>query len=211
MVFFLVGNGCFKCGSVDHIAKNCTGSTSTKGTASKYALKDENVQRGDNTQKRYMLHRQLDQKRSVNVSNGSLFHSYDMVFDGHDLEAPRHSRKRHREQRPGDDGKLSKGPESSRDWHAEYERRDSRNDRRHNSHVKHGDRSNNNSSKDRGNIDTSRRDEKVSRREVENEKYLSRRDGRQEGHRDRRNHDVSYSKSKSHHNDFERTHDQVDH
>lgn len=66
------GGGCFKCGAVDHIAKDCTGGPATKLQPSKYVLKDENVQRGGDNSSRY-----------------------EMVFDGDAPESPR-KEKRHR-------------------------------------------------------------------------------------------------------------------
>lgn len=41
------GGGCFKCGSPDHIAKDCTGDSTTKQN-SKFTLRDDNTQRGGN-------------------------------------------------------------------------------------------------------------------------------------------------------------------
>ncbi|CAA2997553.1 peptidyl-prolyl cis-trans isomerase CYP59 isoform X2 [Olea europaea subsp. europaea] len=38
------GGGCFKCGSLDHIAKDCTGDPTIKQQQLKYALKDDNVE-----------------------------------------------------------------------------------------------------------------------------------------------------------------------
>lgn len=40
-----VGKGCFKCGAPDHMARECTGS-STGQPPSKYILKEDNAQRG---------------------------------------------------------------------------------------------------------------------------------------------------------------------
>lgn len=58
------GKGCFKCGSSDHIAKDCTEDAKNNQTT-KYILKDDNAQRGgDNA-------------------------SYEMVFDRDDTESPR--------------------------------------------------------------------------------------------------------------------------
>ncbi|GMH10688.1 hypothetical protein Nepgr_012529 [Nepenthes gracilis] len=66
------GRGCFKCGALDHLAKDCTG-VSTIKQQQKYMLKDENRQHGgdDNTR-------------------------YEMVFDENHGESPRRE-KRHRE------------------------------------------------------------------------------------------------------------------
>ncbi|KAJ4705822.1 Peptidyl-prolyl cis-trans isomerase [Melia azedarach] len=59
------GNGCFKCGAPDHIAKDCTGQQ-----APKYTLKDDNRQRGGYSDSRY-----------------------EMVFDEDAPENPMHEKK----------------------------------------------------------------------------------------------------------------------
>ncbi|GMI92902.1 hypothetical protein HRI_002959500 [Hibiscus trionum] len=66
------GGGCFKCGALDHIAKDCTGGPATQLQPAKYILKDENTQHGGDNSSRY-----------------------EMVFDGDTPESPRR-RKRHR-------------------------------------------------------------------------------------------------------------------
>ncbi|XWS28129.1 hypothetical protein CRYUN_Cryun25bG0039200 [Craigia yunnanensis] len=66
------GGGCFKCGALDHIAKDCTGVPATELHSSKSILKDENVQHGGDNSSRY-----------------------EMVFDGDTPESPRQG-KRHR-------------------------------------------------------------------------------------------------------------------
>ncbi|CAI9088055.1 OLC1v1022287C2 [Oldenlandia corymbosa var. corymbosa] len=58
--------GCFKCGSLDHIAKDCTGDPTNSHQLGKYILKDGNGQHGNS--------------------------SYDMVFDGDDLQGPKRSK-----------------------------------------------------------------------------------------------------------------------
>ncbi|KAH6768688.1 cyclophilin 59 [Perilla frutescens var. frutescens] len=65
------GGGCFKCGSLDHIAKDCTGDPTTKQPHSKYMLKDDNAQRGGDGRTRY-----------------------EMVFEDDDDGGPRHSKRR---------------------------------------------------------------------------------------------------------------------
>ncbi|BBH01488.1 cyclophilin 59, partial [Prunus dulcis] len=60
------GKGCFKCGALDHIAKDCTGDSANRQQPQKYILKDDNAQRGG--------------------GNNS---SYEMVFDGDTPESPR--------------------------------------------------------------------------------------------------------------------------
>ncbi|XVE71861.1 hypothetical protein DITRI_Ditri10aG0185800 [Diplodiscus trichospermus] len=65
------GGGCFKCGALDHIAKDCAGGPGTKLQPSKYILKDENVQHGGDESSRY-----------------------EMVFDGDAPESPRQGKRR---------------------------------------------------------------------------------------------------------------------
>lgn len=64
------GGGCFKCGSLDHIAKDCTGDPSSRQPHSKFMLKDDNSQRGGDGSTRY-----------------------EMVFDEDDDGGPRHSKR----------------------------------------------------------------------------------------------------------------------
>lgn len=73
------GGGCFKCGSLDHIAKDCTGDPTTRQPHSKYMLKDDNSQRGGDGNSRY-----------------------EMVFDEDDDGGPRHSKRRrdHKAEQP---------------------------------------------------------------------------------------------------------------
>ncbi|KAM5586721.1 hypothetical protein ABKV19_005571 [Rosa sericea] len=70
------GKGCFKCGALDHIAKECTGDNASKQQPQKYVLKNDNAQRGG--------------------GNNS---SYEMVFDGDTPESPRQE-KRHQDHDP---------------------------------------------------------------------------------------------------------------
>lgn len=46
--------GCFKCGSTDHIAKDCTGDATVK-QPTKYILKDNNAQRGGQNARSVLL------------------------------------------------------------------------------------------------------------------------------------------------------------
>lgn len=46
LLIFFTGAGCFKCGSLDHIAKDCPGGPTAGQPLSKYMLKDDNTQRG---------------------------------------------------------------------------------------------------------------------------------------------------------------------
>lgn len=50
------GGGCFKCGSTDHIAKDCTADATMKQPA-KYILKDNNAQRGGDNARSVLIAR----------------------------------------------------------------------------------------------------------------------------------------------------------
>ncbi|RDX67312.1 Peptidyl-prolyl cis-trans isomerase CYP59, partial [Mucuna pruriens] len=69
------GGGCFKCGSTDHIAKDCTGDATMKQPQAKYILKDDNAQRGGDNAR------------------------YEMVFDGDNPESSRQNGKLQRHDR----------------------------------------------------------------------------------------------------------------
>ncbi|XP_057973551.1 peptidyl-prolyl cis-trans isomerase CYP59 [Malania oleifera] len=60
------GRGCFKCGALDHIARDCTGGAIINQQAPKYILKDDNAQHGGNDDSRY-----------------------EMIFDGDTPESPK--------------------------------------------------------------------------------------------------------------------------
>ncbi|PNX96805.1 peptidyl-prolyl cis-trans isomerase 4-like protein, partial [Trifolium pratense] len=77
------GGGCFKCGSTDHIARDCTGDATMK-QSSKYILKDNNSQRGGHNAR------------------------YEMVFDGDNTESPRHETKHQRHDRDERDDKVGR-------------------------------------------------------------------------------------------------------
>ncbi|KAG5106160.1 hypothetical protein JHK82_043130 [Glycine max] len=83
------GGGCFKCGSTDHIAKDCTGEATMKQPQAKYILKDDNVQRGGDSAR------------------------YEMVFDEDNSQHPRQDVKHQRHDR--DDPVERKDHRSRRD------------------------------------------------------------------------------------------------
>ncbi|XP_041991725.1 peptidyl-prolyl cis-trans isomerase CYP59-like [Salvia splendens] len=106
------GAGCFKCGSFDHIAKDCPGGpTATGQPLSKYMLKDDNTQRGGDRSTRY-----------------------EMVFDeDEDDGGPRHSKRRrdHKAEQSDDKQNNSQRDERRRDTHdrpRRYEKSKSRED-----------------------------------------------------------------------------------
>ncbi|KAA8527159.1 hypothetical protein F0562_008612 [Nyssa sinensis] len=49
------GKGCFKCGALDHIAKDCTGDPTANQQPSKYILKDGNTQHGGDDNSRFEM------------------------------------------------------------------------------------------------------------------------------------------------------------
>ncbi|GJX98667.1 peptidyl-prolyl cis-trans isomerase CYP59, partial [Tanacetum coccineum] len=77
------GKGCFKCGSLDHIARDCTGSPDAK-RAPKYTLKDDGFTRkGGNDSSRYDM--VFDEETGANSPRKKQPRQhcswYDMVFD----------------------------------------------------------------------------------------------------------------------------------
>ncbi|CAA0832514.1 Peptidyl-prolyl cis-trans isomerase CYP59 [Striga hermonthica] len=91
------GGGCYKCGSVDHMAKDCTGDSTSKHSQSKYTLKDDNIQRGGDKRTRY-----------------------EMVFEEDNGREPRHSKSgrdhkpEHEEKRDRHDAYTHKGRDEKR-------------------------------------------------------------------------------------------------
>ncbi|RZC94237.1 hypothetical protein C5167_021488 [Papaver somniferum] len=90
------GRGCFKCGSLDHMAKDCTGDPSVKAENPKYVLKDGNTQRGGNE-------------------------NYEMVFDGDTTDVS--GREKRRGERDSDKD-LKKRRVDSRDSRNDRSRHD---------------------------------------------------------------------------------------
>ncbi|KAK9275091.1 hypothetical protein L1049_022350 [Liquidambar formosana] len=97
------GRGCFKCGALDHMAKDCTGEPAIKQLPPKYVLKDDNIQRGGDDNSRY-----------------------EMVFDGDTPVSPQRE-KRHRDHEAEDQGEKPKMiRQSSEDLrHRDHEKKDS--------------------------------------------------------------------------------------
>ncbi|KAL6514007.1 cytochrome P450 monooxygenase 59 [Orobanche hederae] len=100
------GGGCFKCGSLDHIAKDCTGDSTSNQSRPKYALKDDNTQRGGDGSTRY-----------------------EMVFEEDDDRRPRRTRDHkaeHDEKRNRHDAYYHKDHDEKRsgppDWYRRRER-----------------------------------------------------------------------------------------
>ncbi|KAJ7982053.1 Peptidyl-prolyl cis-trans isomerase-like protein [Quillaja saponaria] len=86
------GRGCFKCGAVDHMAKDCTGSPAMKQQTTKYILKDNNRQHGGDNNSRY-----------------------EMVFDGDNPERPRQETKHRGHSQDGQVENLNVSRHNSKD------------------------------------------------------------------------------------------------
>ncbi|KAL7130636.1 hypothetical protein ABFS83_13G148300 [Erythranthe nasuta] len=185
------GGGCFKCGSLDHIAKDCSGDSISQPN-SKYTLRDVNTQRGGDGSARY-----------------------EMVFEGDDDRAPHHS-KRRRDLQPeqNDERRDSKTrdaysskdrdrrSEDTRDRHRRHERSKERERSPYNGGTK--DYSEKNGSSDRRKVDDvtvrSSRDERDhKRRHVDEVSHKHRRDEEKEyerHHEKRRVDDMGHGEGK---------------
>ncbi|KAF7824389.1 peptidyl-prolyl cis-trans isomerase CYP59 isoform X1 [Senna tora] len=145
--------GCFKCGSSDHVAKDCTEDAKNQQSA-KYILKDDNAQRGGENMR------------------------YEMVFDGdqHESRSPRQGTKRRGHDRDdlmerkskmvGSDNKDRYGDRSK----GRYERstRDS------DYHAERKDRSEKHTERHRGD-DYGRKDDRDSRKKNVEDSHVERR------------------------------------
>ncbi|KOM25558.1 hypothetical protein LR48_Vigan118s000800 [Vigna angularis] len=119
------GGGCFKCGSTDHIAKDCTGDATMKQPQTKYILKDDNTQRGGDNSR------------------------YEMVFDGDDNpESPRQDVKHRKHDR--DDPVEKKVREENFKDHRSSRERDTVRDRYGDRSREHGGNGENKARYDRG-------------------------------------------------------------
>nr|KYP35909.1 Retrovirus-related Pol polyprotein from transposon 297 family [Cajanus cajan] len=163
------GGGCFKCGSTDHIAKDCTGDATMKQPQAKYILKDDNTQRGgDNA-------------------------SYEMVFDGDNVESPRRDVKHQRHDRDDPVERIGR-KENFKDHRSrrDQEMVDSNRDRdRHIGRQRDDDykRKDERDSRKRDEDNSyKRKDERDSRKRDEDDSYRERRGSRD----DRRNTDSSH-------------------
>lgn len=176
------GRGCFKCGSLDHIAKDCTGSPTAKHQPAKYILKDENTQHGGDNKSRY-----------------------EMVFDGDSGGSPRQNKRRRNHEGEDHIEKTNVNHQSPDELkHRDYRHKDSRDRHRHNDRSKeHGDDERDGGGRMRSlggrdiehgkrdgrefksEIGGSRRDEKVERenKKVDNDSPRDKRDERE--HRNR--------------------------
>ncbi|RZC94239.1 hypothetical protein C5167_021486 [Papaver somniferum] len=108
------GRGCFKCGSLDHMAKDCTGDPSVKAQNPKYVLKDGNSQRGGNE-------------------------NYEMVFEGDTTDGS--GREKRREERDSDKDLKKRRVDRERENDLRHKGQDTRNDKsRHDDRSRGRDR-----------------------------------------------------------------------
>ncbi|MCL7052303.1 hypothetical protein MKW94_016872 [Papaver nudicaule] len=160
------GRGCFKCGSLDHMAKECTGDPTMKVDNPKYVLKDGNTQHGGNE-------------------------NYEMVFDG-DTSDGSERQKRRGERDSDKDPKKRKvdRPSESDLRHKVQDKKDVRSDEfRHDDRIRGRDRDDESYrgsrhekerlSRDKGHVDR--------RNEQHQERRKFKDDGLRTGDRDYRN------------------------
>ncbi|XP_024019144.1 peptidyl-prolyl cis-trans isomerase CYP59 [Morus notabilis] len=101
------GGGCFKCGAVDHIAKDCTsGGPTMKDQERKYVLKDDNQQRGEGENSRYDMVFDEDTRRSPRREKRHRGHDSDERVEKQKMnrQSMDDSRHRVREKRDSRDG-----------------------------------------------------------------------------------------------------------
>ncbi|XP_043700589.1 peptidyl-prolyl cis-trans isomerase CYP59 isoform X2 [Telopea speciosissima] len=207
------GSGCFKCGALDHISKDCTEGNGTKQLPSKYTLKDENTQRGGTDTARY-----------------------DMVFDG---DAPPNSEqlKLQQEFKPEDQRHRDREKKDGH-WHDDKSRRYIEDERKRDSKEsrdfgrkdveyhrdrseteKHRERENYKGHESRGDrrderdyrkrsADGDDREEKDDQRDSKDDRDYTKRSYNRDGHGDRRVQD--YRKKSADGDDREKRNDQQD-
>ncbi|KAL8239139.1 hypothetical protein R6Q59_015706 [Mikania micrantha] len=168
-----VGKGCFKCGSLDHIAKDCNGSPDAKQPP-KYVLKDDdNFRKGGNDSSRY-----------------------DMVFDEEThaspqrKKQPRHNEEddRHKHQKPSHRAMDETKKHDYRHKDTADERRNEhrRDDRHHTSGGRRDynrdkrDSGSRNDYKDRNHNDDRRRDTREDRKRFSEDEYDRKKDSRRD-------------------------------
>ncbi|KAG5546831.1 hypothetical protein RHGRI_018861 [Rhododendron griersonianum] len=125
------GKGCFKCGAPDHVAKDCTGDTAIKSQPSKYALKEDNRQRGGDDNSRFDMVFDEDSARSPQrEKRGSIHvgedHTEKLKGESRSVDEKSHDRHRDRsrEHREHERNHESRTSQSRRDLGYHEHRRD---------------------------------------------------------------------------------------
>lgn len=174
---FCVGKGCFKCGAPDHVAKDCTGDPSVKNQPSKYALKEDNIQRGGDDNSRFVNHNPFVGLHLPlllpSLIQRNIFFRYDMVFDEDSARSPQRE-KRGRSHVSEDHTEKLKGESQSADGR---------------SHDRHSDRSREyreHERKHESRTSLSRRDSGHHEQRRDREKYVDKHSNRDDGRRDDR-------------------------
>ncbi|XP_076932404.1 peptidyl-prolyl cis-trans isomerase CYP59-like [Bidens hawaiensis] len=187
----IAGKGCFKCGSLDHIAKDCTGSSDNKQPP-KYILKDDDISRkGGNNSSRY-----------------------DMVFDDDTHGSPQRKKPPRHE---ADDSNAYRKPShraSNETNKSDYKHKDSvderrrehrRDDRHHTSEGRRDykrdesdHRTSRNNDRDITRDDDKRRDSRDDRKRYREDEYDRKKDNRRDEsyRRTTREDDVGHKQSK---------------
>lgn len=178
------GTGCFKCGAVDHIAKDCTGSPTKQQQPPKYILKDNNTQHGGDNNSRYEMVFDEDTSESPKQEKRRQDHGPEDRIEkeklnrrgSEDWKRRDHDKKdsddRHRQSDKGQESRASRLSGSRRDPYHHEERID---------REKHRER------QDEGKRERDERDYR--KRNADSDSHRERRDGRDERDRRKRNAD----------------------
>ncbi|KAE9458431.1 hypothetical protein C3L33_09679, partial [Rhododendron williamsianum] len=131
LCYAFIGKGCFKCGAPDHVAKDCTGDTAIKSQPSKYALKEDNRQRGGDDNSRFDMVFDEDSARSPQrEKRGSVHvgedHTEKLKGESRSVDEKSHDRHRDRsrEHREHERNHESRTSQSRRDLGYHEHRRD---------------------------------------------------------------------------------------
>ncbi|XP_071730306.1 peptidyl-prolyl cis-trans isomerase CYP59 [Rutidosis leptorrhynchoides] len=207
------GKGCFKCGSLDHIAKDCTGNSDAKQPP-KYVLKDDGFNRkgGDDSSKYAMVfdeetraspqrkkpprHREVDDRHGQRKVSHRATDEMKRTDDRHkDNDERRKDHTRDDRYRTSEGRKDSKRDELDHRANRNYDRRGGRHDDRRRDesynrkrYIDEDDRKRDGDKDGRGDG----RDESRSRKRYSEDEDGRKKDGDKDGRRDGR--DESYSK-----------------
>lgn len=197
-----VGKGCFKCGSLDHIAKDCTGSADAKQPP-KYILKDDGFSRkgGDDNSRYDMVfdedtraspqRKKQERHREVDDNHQQRKVSHQTMDERkyNDFKDKDHERRKEQNRRDDRHHTSSGGRKDYKRDEREY--RSSRNDDRHGG--RHGDRRQDDSRR-RYNDD----DENDRKKDIRRDESYSRKIGADDvGHKRSRGEDRDHVKSRS--------------
>ncbi|XP_047336518.1 peptidyl-prolyl cis-trans isomerase CYP59 [Impatiens glandulifera] len=189
------GKGCFKCGALDHIAKDCGGDSSTQQQPPKYTIKDDNTQRGggggDNNSRYEMVfdegpvktHHEIEKKQTGEKQISEDFRKKEGEDDNRRDRASREYRDRDRNR-----GRELDVQEREKDMDKRRDYRSSDRDNNRNGSREYVKRSRDDENRDRKNDERHRRtgrDEEDGRRSRKEEGDNGRRSREVDNYRDR--------------------------